>query len=324
MSDKTGIEWTDATWNCVTGCTKISAGCDHCYAETFAERWRGVPGHHFERGFDLTLRPERLEQPLKWKRPRRVFVNSMSDLFHKDVPDGFIACVFAVMSVTPQHTYQLLTKRHGRMRSLLNSDEFRLSIWSAAMARGWDTEGIAWPLPNVHLGVSVENQKWADVRIPALLETPAAVRFISAEPLLGQLDLGIGDPHMGHDNEDVYGHPNPRVCLDCSDPDGEDEVFYFRRELAPRQPGEASISWVIVGGESGPGARPMSLRWARTLVQECQSADVPVFVKQLGSVLGKELGAGSKGGDMDRWPEDLRIREFPRVTGDTTPEARTA
>jgi protein gp37 len=310
MSDKTGIQWTDATWNPVTGCTKVSAGCDHCYAETFAERWRGVPGHHFENGFDVTLRPERLEQPLHWTRPRRIFVNSMSDLFHKDVPDGFIACVFVVMAKASQHTFQVLTKRHGRMRSLLSSDEFQVMCFAAAASRGWDLESTPWPLPNVHLGVSVEDQHWAEIRVPALMQTPAAVRFLSCEPLIGPVDLGIGDPHRGHESDDVFGWPHPRICLDCSDPDGEDNIVHFRRD-----PDACGISWVIVGGESGPGARPMSARWARTLVRECQSAEVPVFVKQLGSVLGRELGAGSKGGDMAAWPEDLRVREFPPVTG---------
>ena len=133
MSDGSAIEWTDATWNPVTGCTKVSPGCDHCYAETFAERFRGVPGHHFEQGFDLTLRPERLDQPLRWTRPRRIFVNSMSDLFHKDVPDEFIARVFAVMALAPQHTFQVLTKRHARMRALLTSHAWwtLFSAWVA-------------------------------------------------------------------------------------------------------------------------------------------------------------------------------------------------
>lgn len=309
MSDNSKIEWTDATWNCVTGCTKVSPGCDHCYAETFAERWRGVPGHHFENGFDITLRPERLEQPLRWKRPRRVFVNSMSDLFHKDIPDDFILQVFAVMAVTPRHTYQVLTKRHGRMRSLLSRANFPEQVRALAWSLdGHSARRVQWPLPNVHLGVSVENQQWAEIRVPALMQTPAAVRFLSCEPLIGPVDLGIGDPHQGHESDDVFGWPRPRICLDCSDPDGEDSIVHFRRE-----PDACGISWVIVGGESGPGARPMSARWARTLVRECQSAEVPVFVKQLGSVLGRQLGAGSKGGDMDRWPEDLRIREFPRL-----------
>lgn len=264
MSDKTGIEWTrgddgtaGATWNPVTGCTKISAGCDHCYAETFAERWRGVPGHHFENGFDVTLRPERLDQPLRWRKPKRIFANSMSDLFHEAVPDVFIAEVFSVMARANWHTFQLLTKRHGRMRSLLSRPSFRDNLAHLA----------PWPLPNVWLGVSVEDQKWADIRIPALIATPAVVRFVSAEPLLGQIDFrGL-----------------------CS-----------------------SLDWVIVGGESGPGARPMDLAWARWIVEQCADAETAAFVKQLGAVAGHSLGAGRKGGDWDAWPADLRVREYPQ------------
>jgi protein gp37 len=302
MSDKTGIEWTrsddgtsGATWNPVTGCTKVSAGCDHCYAETFAERWRGVPGHHFENGFDLTLRPERLDQPLRWKRPRRVFVNSMSDLFHKDVPDGHIACVFTVMAKASRHTFQVLTKRHARMRSLLSSDEFQVMCFAAAASRGWDLEGTPWPLPNVWLGVSVEDPHWADIRIPALLDTPAEVRFVSAEPLLGPVTLFPGKwvPPLGG---------GPRVSL-----------------LRPWEDPGPVLDWVIVGGESGPGARRMAEGWARNLVGECTESGTAVFVKQLGSVLGKQLGAGPKGGDWDAWPDDLKVREFPRA-----PEAVSA
>ncbi|WP_190824741.1 DUF5131 family protein [Saccharopolyspora pogona] len=183
----TGIEWTDETWNPVTGCTKVSPGCDNCYALTLAERFRGTPGHYFENGFDVQLRPDKLIEPLKWRKPRRIFVNSMSDLFHQDVPGSYIAQVWATMAATPQHTYQVLTKRHGRMRSLLSNPYFRKDVM------GWlrqDGHPIpAWPLPNVWLGVSVEDQKRADRRIPALLETPAAVRFLSCEPLLGPVDL---------------------------------------------------------------------------------------------------------------------------------------
>lgn len=249
MSGQTAIEWTDATWNPVTGCTKVSPGCDHCYAETFAERFRGTPGHHFERGFDVTLRPERLDIPLRWRKPRRVFVNSMSDLFHADVPDDFIARVFAAMALAPRHTFQVLTKRHARMRSLLNSDDFVRAIgqaWLFHPNRVTYTDYPGWPLPNVWLGVSVENQRWADIRIPALLDTPAAVRFLSCEPLLGPVTL---DPWGG---------------------DG---------------PPPAGLHWVICGGESGPGARPMHPDWARSLRDQCVAAGVPFLFKQWGAWL---------------------------------------
>lgn len=321
MADKTAIEWTrgedgtaGATWNPVTGCTKVSAGCDRCYAETFAERWRGIPGHHFENGFDVTLRPERLEQPLKWKRPRRIFTNSMSDLFHKDVPDEFIARVFAVMTLAPQHTFQVLTKRHGRMRSLLTAPEFQGFVNGTAIsiASGYRSDGLKggspanlgrWPIPNVHLGVSVENQQWADVRIPALCQTPAAVRFLSCEPLLGPVNLLF---------EDEVGR--------CTCGVGPGGYYGMHERGCGTEPGPAwgNIHWVIVGGESGPGARRMDADWARSLVRQCREWDVPVFVKQLGSVLGRELGAGSKGGDWDAWPENLRVREFPRTDSAVT------
>jgi protein gp37 len=167
VSDKSAIEWTEATWNPVTGCTKVSPGCDNCYAETFAERWRGIPGHAYENGFDLTLRPERLEQPLRWRRPRMIFVNSMSDLFHERVPLTFIKRVFETMAAADRHTFQVLTKRPGRMTSVLEQ------IQPA-------------PLPNVWLGTSIELDKFA-WRVNHVRRTPAAVRFLSCEPLLGPL-----------------------------------------------------------------------------------------------------------------------------------------
>jgi protein gp37 len=255
MSDKTGIEWTDATWNPVTGCTKVSPGCDHCYAETFAERFRGVPGHHFERGFDVVVRPERLDIPLRWTKPRRIFVNSMSDLFHDGIPDEFIARAFAVMAWAPRHTFQILTKRHARMRSLLSSSAFYELVdreWCGVSDWFWGrlpdldfTEahphGDRWPLPNVWLGVSVETQQWADIRIPALLDTPAAVRFLSCEPLLGPVRPFLFDSAQ-----------------------------------------QRQIDWVIVGGESGPGARPMHPDWARSLRDLCTGVGVPFLFKQHG------------------------------------------
>jgi len=169
MSDNSSIEWTEATWNPVTGCTKVSPGCAHCYAETFAERFRGVPGHPYERGFDLQLRPDRLRQPLEWSRPRLIFVNSMSDLFHEDVPLDYIREVFDVMREAHWHTFQVLTKRSQRLADV------------AAELR--------WP-DNVWMGVSVENQRWT-TRIDDLRRVPAAVRFLSCEPLLGPLKLDL-------------------------------------------------------------------------------------------------------------------------------------
>lgn len=262
MGDKTGIEWTDATWNPVTGCDKVSPGCDHCYAETFAERWRGTRGHYFETGFDVQPRPDKLALPLRWTKPRKVFVNSMSDLFHDRVPDEYIARVFAVMALAEQHTFQLLTKRHGRMKSLLRGRPFQQQVWEAWSTldtpKGCPTLEYAeypdWPLPNVWLGVSAEDQKRADLRIPALLDTPAAVRFVSAEPLLGPIDLH-------------------------ADPIGKDSVFWI-----------GHLDWVIVGGESGPSARPMHPDWARSLRDQCIGAGVPFLFKQWGDWVPERLG----------------------------------
>lgn len=214
MSSTSSIEWTDSTWNPVTGCTKVSPGCAHCYAETFAERFRGVPGHPYEQGFDLRLWPSRLELPLSWKRPRMIFVNSMSDLFHPDVPDEFIRRLFDVMARADWHTFQVLTKRPER----------------AAML----SPHLPWPA-NVWMGTSVENQRFTS-RIASLRKTGARVKFLSCEPLLGPLRL------------DLRG-----------------------------------VDWVIVGGESGPGARPMRADWARAVREQCVEAGVPFFFKQWGA-----------------------------------------
>ncbi|MFH8804111.1 DUF5131 family protein [Streptomyces sp. NPDC017936] len=284
MSDTSKIEWTDATWNVVTGCTKVSPGCDRCYAETFAERWRGTPGHHFENGFDLTLRPERLTLPLKWRKPRKVFVNSMSDLFHADVPGEFIAHVFAVMALTPQHTYQVLTKRPRRLRSLMGNREFLTLVDERREQLQPGCGDFAWPLPNVWLGVSVENQKWADIRIPALVDTTAAVRFLSCEPLLGPVDLSTWMPAghaswrcQGQDCRRFYTGPLQQHCPDCGR-----EGHWSGSHTGNGRPGGQPIGWVIVGGESGHGARPMSPDWARSLRDQCEAASVPYLFKQWG------------------------------------------
>lgn len=219
MSSTTNIEWArgddgaaGATWNPVTGCDELSEGCDNCYAKTFAERWRGVPGHPFEQGFDIKLWPDRLALPLRWRKPRRIFVNSMSDLFHNAVPTEFIAKVFAVMTAAPQHTFQVLTKRHGRMASLLTSAAFWEAV-SVELGRLWGTEPPA-PLrvvpPWIWIGVSVENQHWAQTRLPKLAMIPAAVRFASCEPLLGPVDLRAW---LGHGLDWVIagGESGPRA-----------------------------------------------------------------------------------------------------------------
>jgi protein gp37 len=302
---ETKIQWTDETWNPVTGCRKVSPGCKHCYAEGVADRFWATQYPPVEdrvgtytsshgtlytditrprRFTDVQVHPDRLDQPLHWRKPRRVFVNSMSDLFHEDVPDDFIAQVFGVIASQERHTFQVLTKRPERAKKLLGG------AWIQNEALFGLPFEKRWPLPNVWLGVSVEDQERADERIPLLLETPAAVRFLSCEPLLGPVDL---------DAISTWAHAMP------SEP--------------------VSIDWIIVGGESGAKARPMDLAWARSLVEQGRAAGVPVFVKQLGRrpivshhafdehgpvTIDLHL-RDSHGGDPAEWPEDLRVREFP-------------
>lgn len=288
MSDNSKIEWTDATWNPVTGCTKVSEGCHHCYALTFAERWRGTPGHYFENGFDLTLRPHKLLEPIKWRKPKKIFVNSMSDLFHSEVPDWFIDQVFGVMLANyvldrqAEHSFQLLTKRPPRMQEYLSAGrDVLLKRWSESLdgvvimddpdvlfseyVSGFLDQDDLFPLPNLWLGVSVENQKAADERIPFLLETPAAIKFLSCEPLLGPVDFR--------------------------------KVPYFNRT-------DLNLSnwWVIVGGESGRGARPMDADWARSIRNLCKIAGVPFFFKQWGGVNKVTAGRELDGRTWDEMP----------------------
>lgn len=230
----TKIEWTDATWNPVRGCTKISQGCKHCYAERFAERFRGVPGHPFEQGFDLRLVPEKLDEPLRVRKPQRIFVNSMSDLFHEDVPVEYIRQVFDIMNRANWHEYQVLTKRAARLE---------------------DLNGVIQWAPHIWMGVSVENNEcvW---RIDHLRRTGAHVKFLSIEPLLGPIT-----------NLDLHG-----------------------------------IDWVIVGGESGPGARPIEKEWVTDIRDQCARSDVAFFFKQWGGVFKKKTGRELEGRTWDAMP----------------------
>jgi protein gp37 len=234
MADKTTIEWTEATWNPVTGCDQVSPGCAHCYAKTFAERWRGVPAHPYEQGFDFRLWPERLDQPLRWSRPRVIFVNSMSDLFHEKVPFEFIARVFEVMGKAEQHTFQILTKRHQRLAELAPQLPWHRNVW---------------------MGVSIENRRFVE-RADYLRRVDAAVRFISAEPLLGPLE-GL----------DLEG-----------------------------------IDWLIAGGESGPGHRPVEGEWLRELRDRCGVTDTAFFFKQWGGHRPKAGGRILDGRTWDALP----------------------
>ncbi|HEY0641267.1 MAG TPA: phage Gp37/Gp68 family protein [Pseudonocardiaceae bacterium] len=294
MGDGSRIEWTDATWNPVLGCTKVSPGCDRCYAMRSVHRMEHNPNATvsaaaaglaaYRPGVGpvwtnlVRTLPDRLDQPLRWRRPRRVFVNSLSDLFHDGVPDEFIARVFAVMRLAEQHTFQVLTKRPGRMRSLLGDPLFEGTVHAMcqALANGGHlrdfTPGWRWPIPNVWIGVSVESQRWADVRVPVLLDIPAAVRWISAEPLLGPVDLSPWLPRRFERDQGGY------------EVHGRD-VFGADKRLMSGLP----VGWVVVGGESGPGARPMHPDWARSLRDQCATAGVPFLFKQWGehtAVLG--------------------------------------
>ena len=243
MADKSAIEWTDSTWNPVTGCTRISAGCDRCYAERFSERFRGVIGHPFEVGFDLKLRPERLEQPLAWKRPRMIFVNSMSDLFHKVIPRSFIDRVFDTMERADWHTFQVLTKRSSLMRNYLRARYGNRSIPD-----------------HIWVGVSIEDGSKLS-RVRHLQEFPSGIRFLSVEPLIGRVS-----------RLDLRG-----------------------------------ISWVIVGGESGPGARPMDPDWAREVRDQCVKRGVPFFFKQWGGIRPKHGGRILDGREWNELPSSIRV-----------------
>lgn len=316
MSDKTEISWTDATWNPVVGCTKVSAGCDNCYAIRTAHRMTANPNPLVSQAYagteqdgewtgKINLLTDRLDQPLRWRKPRRIFVNAQSDLFHKDVPDDFIARVFAVTARTPHHTYQVLTKRHGRMRSLLSSADFADRV-------GWVSMTSApWPLPNLWLGVSVEDQATADLRIPALLGTPAAVRWVSAEPLLGPVDLSDYVDRWREYDGDIcnWGRCDRAAVAVRRDFTHEDPRYVCMLPVCERHRG---LDWVVVGGESGPGARPMHPDWTRSLRDQCASTGVAFHFKQAGSVLAREWGCKGKGANPDEWPESFP-REYPNA-----------
>lgn len=333
MGDKTAISWTDATWNPLRGCSKVSAGCKNCYAEKIAYRFGG-PGRPFEglvhRGHwtgEVRFIAGKLDQPLRWRKPRMIFVNSVSDLFHENVPFETIAAIFGVMAASPRHTFQVLTKRAGRMRewfewvSRPGVDGLSAAryVWLGAYAeeagvdskRFWEaTDGEwAWPLPNVWIGVSVEDQATADERIPLLLATPAALRFVSYEPALGPV---------------TFRHLQPK------DPPTEiDALAGTHGVLRPHGGKNAALDWLIVGGESGPGARPCDVAWIRSTVEQCREAGVKCFVKQLGAravrdVYSEHLGQWEdeprelhlphpKGADPSEWPEDLRVQEMPEA-----------
>lgn len=297
MATETSIEWTQRegtvgkTWNPTSGCDRISAGCDHCYALTMAKRLKAMGQAKYQNdgdprtsgpGFGVTVHPDALTEPLRWRKPATVFVNSMSDLFHARVPKEFIAQVFAVMAATPQHTYQILTKRPERMARILSTYGWWTEVLCNALnltdrPQPTQTQADGCALLNAWLGTSIESDDhvW---RADALRATPAAVRFISAEPLLG-----------------------PLPSLDLT-----------------------GIDWMILGGESGPGSRPLDLGWFRELIEMARESGTAVFVKQMGSPWASDMSVGGqslaktdkKGGDWRYWPEELRVREYPQAVAE--------
>mgnify|MGYP004417313778 CR=1 FL=1 len=305
---KTNIAWATDVWNPISGCTKVSPGCLHCYAAALDKRFhrdgpyvpwtvaaqRKADKNNVQKMHTVHLHPERLDAPLHWKRPRRIFVNSMSDLFHEDVPDEFIGKVFMTMAMSPMHTFQVLTKRPERIMKWFEwADSHKVYKDSdgkegfAPILPRWNINRGPWPLPNVWLGVSVENQRYANERLPLLAQCPAAVRFVSAEPLLGPLDLRSW----------LWGKLDCR-CLEeerIEHPDWPHPNYCWK---------EVPLSWVIVGGESGPGHRPMKVEWVQSLADQCSAAGVPLFVKQ---------GSGLWPGQQDDLPDSLWARkEMPR------------
>jgi protein gp37 len=368
------IEWTDKVWNCVRGCSIVSAGCKNCYAMKQAHRFSNAGGA-YEGLTQLSKNgpvwtgsarfvPEMLAAPLSWKKPQRVFVNSMSDLFHDDVADEEIAAAFGVMAACPQHTFQILTKRPERMLGWFRwIDQQGPSLHPLGSARGvrwyawnWIDEIQAsyqagalpdwpWPLPNVWLGVSVEDQKAADERIPLLLDCPAAVHFVSAEPLLGTVDLDswLYAPHRCQacgEGKRIFYDTNPHdlpvigECIMGAPITGEEGAARCGACGSLDVKEQRPLSWVIAGGESGPGARPCCLSWLRNIVHDCAAAKIPLFMKQLGAkpYEAREVGFDEeemwqpeawlnlddkKGGDPKEWVETgesyLNVREFPEV-----------
>lgn len=326
----TGIQWTDETWNPVAGCTPVSAGCANCYAVQVTRRLGGMAEADERAGRDpgrkaayrslTVLQPNgrrhftgevrtieaALRVPFGWRKPRRVFVNSTSDLFHEGVPFEFIDRVFAVMALCPRHTFQLLTKRPERMAEYFEDDIQRCDSITLGMREfdGSMPDLPDWPLPNVWIGTSVEDQAAAQARIPHLLRCPAAVRFLSCEPLLGAVDLG---PWI----TPVYDNTA----------EGGFRGYHFPGDDIRTHGKELAVGWVIVGGESGPRARPCDVAWIRSIVEQCRASSVACYVKQLGAKVDHTdpaLRCGGlrdpKGGDPGEWPEALRVREFPRAS----------
>lgn len=350
------IEWTEQTWNPITGCSRVSEGCKNCYAEVMTRRlqamgqpkYQGLLNEHGRFNGKVRFDETALLAPLKRKKPTTYFVNSMSDLFHEHVADEWIDKIFAVMALCPQHTFQILTKRAERMRAYMIEQKKYVGVigdyWlgdfvdslSERFGAGIVFTTTIQPLSNVHLGVSTENQEQADARIPHLLETPAAVRFVSAEPLLGEIDFSgfLQRRSVHHLQASIEGIIRQRAYGCLTDDDGrpmsrrDAENELLRRHAAGEKylstgkcegfdtqtgcPGhpDPRLDWVIVGGESGPNARKCNIDWIRSVVNQCKAADVPVFVKQMSAEWAKSNKCDK--GDIKRFPVDLQLREFPR------------
>ena len=325
MADNTKIEWADATVNAVNGCSVLSPGCTNCYAMRLAGT--RMKSHPSRAGLtrdskagpvwtgEVRLNEKALLDPLRWKRPRRIFWNAHGDPFHKAVPDAWIDRMFASCALTPQHTHMILTKRSARMREYMEPYSQRRADGLGAAVRLLGYQGPleslpTWPLRNVCLGVSVEDQARADERIPDLLATPAAVRFISAEPLLGPVDLKRFAPRDRYymTRCEHCGWTGSSECCDLDRGwDDADVVCPACHRTIMADEYDDKLDWVIVGGESGPGARPMQNDWAQSLVDQCKAAGVAVFVKQLSS------GGPRAIKDLDAFPEGLRVRELPNA-----------
>lgn len=341
MADKSLISWTDATWPVVAGCTRVSLACDHCYA--IRDSWRmghnpnpkirtvyegtvepGPIGSQVDRSLDwsgvVRPLPQRLDWPLRWRKPRRIFVCNMSDLFHTALPFSFVAAVFGIMAATPQHTHQVLTKRAVRLvdwfqvldrraeiaREVFPDDSLNwrrrhvlraAAIYYTGRALPSIPENPVWPLPNVHIGVTTENQAMADERIGALLQVPAAVRFVSVEPMLGPVDLTAFLPY------ELFTCKRCGEEFSAGEADHNGHHAYCGGEPDPQGHTEG-LDWVIAGSESGPGRRPAELDWFRSLHGQCQAARVPFFLKQV-----------DVGGKLEHSPEldGRQWREFPEV-----------
>ncbi len=354
MAD-TAIEWTDKTWNPVVGCSKVSPGCKNCYAKTLHDQrhkafhaGKKVPLQYAKPFEEVQLMPDRLDTPLTWRDPKKIFVNSVSDLFHADVPDEFLLKVFDTMRTCTWaggqncgkirgngHTFQVLTKRADRMMefgSRLRWDGERLFLGATGGSHFLSVNRDVW------MGVSVEDQQRADERIPSLLGIPGGVKFLSCEPLLGPLKLDLLRNETGNPAQCVCGHGHGFTrCPNTGGISAECHVNGCGCKSFVRRYGSwRGIDWVILGGESGPGARPCRVQWVRDVVAQCKAAGVPVFVKQLGANPqgddfpddGKVDPAtgmrtftlrqiirihDKKGGDMSEWPDDLKVREFPEA-----------